>query len=93
MSTATQTSLHRRAEGARGLRPAARSGLDVMLTAAVVDRGAVSRFVHPTAAARTAAGLARHPRRTASDAAAPKALGSRKFKAVAKAPGTYVHAS
>ena len=51
-----------------GLRLAARSGLDVMLTDAVLEDGGVSRFLKPRAAARTVAGLVRHPRRTARDA-------------------------
>ena len=51
-----------------GLRSAARSGLDVMLTDAVLEEGGVSRFLKPRAAGRTMAGLARHPRRTARDA-------------------------
>ena len=51
-----------------GLRLAARSGLEVMLTDAVLEDGGVSRFLKPRAAARTVAGLARHPRRTARDA-------------------------
>jgi polyhydroxyalkanoate synthase subunit PhaC len=51
-----------------GLRRAARSGLDVMLTDAVLEGGGVGRFLKPSAAGRTIAGLARHPRRAASDA-------------------------
>jgi polyhydroxyalkanoate synthase len=51
-----------------GLRLAARSGLDVMLTDAVVEDGGVGRFLKPRATARTMAGLARHPRRAARDA-------------------------
>jgi polyhydroxyalkanoate synthase len=51
-----------------GLRSAARSGLDVMLTDAVLEDGGVSRFLKPGAAGRRVAGLARHPRRTARDA-------------------------
>lgn len=51
-----------------GLRAAARSGLDVMLTDAVLEDGGVSRFLKPRAAGRTVAGLVRHPRRTARDA-------------------------
>jgi polyhydroxyalkanoate synthase len=51
-----------------GLRLAARSGLDVMLSDAVLESGGVGRFVKPQAAGRTIAGLARHPRRAASDA-------------------------
>ena len=53
-----------------GLRLAAQSGLDVMLTDAVVEDGGVGRFLKPRAAARTVAGLTRHPRRTARDATA-----------------------
>ncbi|MBV8952703.1 MAG: alpha/beta fold hydrolase [Solirubrobacterales bacterium] len=52
-----------------GLRPAARAGLDVMLTDAVMDNGGVGRVLKPRAAARTVAGLARHPRRATRDAA------------------------
>jgi polyhydroxyalkanoate synthase subunit PhaC len=51
-----------------GLRLAARSGLDVMLTDAVLDDGGLGRFLKPRAAGRTIAGLARHPGRTARDA-------------------------
>ena len=51
-----------------GLRSATRSGLDVMLTDAVLEEGGVSRFLKPRAAGRTIAGLARHPRRAARDA-------------------------
>ncbi|MBV9195577.1 MAG: alpha/beta fold hydrolase [Solirubrobacterales bacterium] len=50
------------------LRLAARSGLDVMLTDAVLEDGGVGRFLKPRTAARTVAGLGRHPRRTARDA-------------------------
>jgi hypothetical protein len=50
-----------------GLRLAARSSLDVMLSDAVLEGGGVGRFVKPRAAGRTIAGLARHPRRAASD--------------------------
>jgi len=50
-----------------GLRLAARSGLDVMLTDAALEDGGVGRFLKPRAAVRTVAGLARHPRRTARD--------------------------
>jgi polyhydroxyalkanoate synthase len=50
-----------------GLRLAARSGLEVMLSDAVVEGGGVGRFIRPRAAGRTIAGLARHPRRAASD--------------------------
>jgi poly[(R)-3-hydroxyalkanoate] polymerase subunit PhaC len=38
-----------------------------MLTDAVVESGGVGRFIKPRAAGRTIAGLARHPRRAASD--------------------------
>jgi polyhydroxyalkanoate synthase len=51
-----------------GLRLAARSGLDVMLSDAVLETGGVGRFVKPQAAGRTIMGLARHPRRAAGDA-------------------------
>ena len=51
-----------------GLRLAARSSLDVMLSDAVLEGGGVGRFVKPRAAGRTIAGLARHPRRAASEA-------------------------
>ena len=51
-----------------GLRLAARSSLDVMLSDAVLEGGGVGRFVKPRAAGRTIAGLAHHPRRVASDA-------------------------
>jgi polyhydroxyalkanoate synthase subunit PhaC len=51
-----------------GLRLAARSGLDMMLTDAVLEDEGVARFFKPRAAARTIAGLARHPWRTARDA-------------------------
>jgi polyhydroxyalkanoate synthase subunit PhaC len=50
---------------ARGPRLAARSALDVMLTDAVVEQGGARRFVRPMAAAKVAAGLARHPDRLA----------------------------
>ena len=46
-----------------GPRLAARSALDVMLTDAVVDQGGARRFIRPVAAAKVAAGLARHPDR------------------------------
>jgi hypothetical protein len=47
------------------LRPAAESSLDVMLTDAALGDGGVGRFLKPRAAARTIAGLARHPASTA----------------------------
>ena len=50
-----------------GLRRAAESGLDVMLSDAVLEGGGVGRFLKPRAAGRTVAGLALHPRRTARD--------------------------
>ena len=65
---ATSTPRQRASGREPGLRSAARSGLDVMLTDAVLEDGGVSRFVKPGAAGRTMAGLARHPRRTARDA-------------------------
>jgi len=48
-----------------GMRAAARSALDVMLTDAAIDDGGVARFVRPVAAVRVAAALARRPRRVA----------------------------
>jgi poly[(R)-3-hydroxyalkanoate] polymerase subunit PhaC len=48
-----------------GPRLAARSALDVMLTDAAVDQGGAHRFLKPIAAAKVAAGLARHPDRVA----------------------------
>jgi polyhydroxyalkanoate synthase subunit PhaC len=51
-----------------GLRLAARSGLDVMLSDAVLESGGVGRFVKPQTAVRTILGLARHPRRAAAGA-------------------------
>ena len=46
-----------------GLRRAALSGLDVMLSDAVLDGNVVGRFLKPKTAGRTIVGLARHPRR------------------------------
>ena len=51
-----------------GLRRAARSGLDVMLSDAVVEGNVVGRFLKPKTAGRTIVGLARHPRRAVRDA-------------------------
>ena len=51
-----------------GLRRAARSGLDVMLSDAVLEGDVVGRFLKPKTAGRTIAGLARHPRRAVRDA-------------------------
>ncbi len=65
---ATSKPMPRHSHAELGLRLAARSGLDVMLTDAVLEDGAVGRFLKPRAAARTIAGLTRHPRRTARDA-------------------------
>ena len=65
---ATSTPRQRTSGREPGLRSAAQSGLDVMLTDAVLEDGGVSRFVKPGAAGRTMAGLVRHPRRTARDA-------------------------
>lgn len=66
--TATSTPRQQPSDSEPGLRSAARSGLDVMLTDAVLEDGGVSRFLKPRAAGRTVAGLVRHPRRTARDA-------------------------
>ena len=51
-----------------GLRRAARSGLDVMLSDAVLEGDVVGRFLKPKTAGRTIVGLARHPRRAVRDA-------------------------
>jgi polyhydroxyalkanoate synthase subunit PhaC len=64
---ATSNSTPRVSPSQPGVRHAARSSLDVLLGEAVLE-GGVGRFVKPRAAGRTIAGLARHPRRTASDA-------------------------
>jgi polyhydroxyalkanoate synthase subunit PhaC len=65
---ATSTPTPRDPHAEPGLRLAARSGLDVMLTDAVLEDGGVGRVLKPRAAARTIVGLARHPRRTVRDA-------------------------
>jgi polyhydroxyalkanoate synthase len=70
MATTTDTTTTQTAGGSHrepGLRLAARSGLDVMLSDAVVQGGGVGTFIKPRAAGRTIAGLARHPRRAVSD--------------------------
>jgi hypothetical protein len=64
----TSTSTDGATESEPGLRLAARSGLDMMLNDTELEDGGVRRFLKPRAAARTVAGLARHPRRTARDA-------------------------
>jgi polyhydroxyalkanoate synthase subunit PhaC len=46
--------------------PPSRRGIDVLLAEAAVGGTGAGRFVQPRAALRTAAGLARHPGRTAS---------------------------
>jgi polyhydroxyalkanoate synthase subunit PhaC len=61
---------HNHAPETRGLRLAARSGLDVMLSDAALEDGGVSRFLKPRAAGRTIAGLAHHPGHAARDAGA-----------------------
>ena len=66
--TKNSTSAQRLAAPEPGLRRAAQSGLDVMLSDAVLESGGVGRFLKPKPAGRTIAGLARHPRRTARDA-------------------------
>jgi polyhydroxyalkanoate synthase len=69
MSAATNSTSEQQVSAPQlGLRRAARSGLDVMLSDAVLEGGGVGRFLKPKAAGRTIAGLARHPRRTARDA-------------------------
>jgi len=50
---------------ATGAHAATRAALDVMLTDAAVEPGVIGRLVQPTATARLAAGLARHPARVA----------------------------
>jgi polyhydroxyalkanoate synthase len=49
----------------RGLRAGSRAALDVMLTDAAIEPGAVARLVQPAAAVRLAGGLTRHPGRVA----------------------------
>ena len=56
-----------------GLRLAAESGLDVMLSDAALDQGGVTRLLKPKATVRTLAGMARHPRSTARDAPVSRA--------------------
>lgn len=92
------TALRRSGAGRTG--EAAQAALDVMLTEAAV--AGPSRVPRPGVAARFATGLARHPGRTVGRAwlaersgelkHAPKRLGGRARKALAKAPGNYVHA-
>ncbi|HUA46286.1 MAG TPA: alpha/beta fold hydrolase [Solirubrobacteraceae bacterium] len=55
-------------ESRPGLRLAASSGLDMMLTDAAVEDGGVRRFLKPRATGRTVAGLARHPGSAVRDA-------------------------
>jgi poly[(R)-3-hydroxyalkanoate] polymerase subunit PhaC len=62
MATSETTDSKARSSGPR---LAARSALDVMLTDAAVDEGGAHRFIRPVAAAKVAAGLARHPDRLA----------------------------
>ena len=69
MTDTTSKAKHRR-DASPGLRLAAHSGLDVMLSDAVVEDGGVRRFLKPRAAGATVAGLARHPGRTAREAGA-----------------------
>jgi polyhydroxyalkanoate synthase len=66
MSTTTTTEL----EPANGARAASRAALDVLLTDAAMERGAVGAHVQPATAARLAGGLARHPRRVTRRAGA-----------------------
>ena len=68
MSATTDPSPRDGSPQAAGLRQAARAGLDVMLSDAVLEDGGVSRFLKPKAAGRTLVGLTRHPRRAARDA-------------------------
>ena len=55
---ASSTPKNRGSESTLGLRQGTRSGLEMMLTDAVVEDGGVSRFFKPRAAGRTIAGLA-----------------------------------
>jgi polyhydroxyalkanoate synthase len=57
MSTSTSS------DDLKGSRAAIDSALDVMLTDAALEPGAVGRFVDPKAVGKTAGGLARHPTR------------------------------
>jgi hypothetical protein len=66
--TANSTPKERGSPQEPGLRRAAHSGLDVMLSDAALEAGGVGRFLKPNSAGRTIAGLARHPRRTGRDA-------------------------
>jgi poly[(R)-3-hydroxyalkanoate] polymerase subunit PhaC len=66
--TATDTTPPRVSRQDHGIRPAARSGLDVMLSDAALDGSTVGQFLKPRATARTIVGLARHPRRACRDA-------------------------
>jgi polyhydroxyalkanoate synthase len=61
MSTITTASDPERRS--HGPRVAARAALDVMLTDAAFEEGGARRFIKPIAAAKVAAGLARHPDR------------------------------
>jgi polyhydroxyalkanoate synthase len=67
MADTTSTAKKHRRDASPGLRSAARSGLDVMLTDAVVEDSGVRRFLKPRAAGRAVVGLARHPSRAARD--------------------------
>jgi hypothetical protein len=73
-----------------GARAASRAALDMMLTDAAIEPGAVGRLVAPGAAARPAGGLAVHPRRvgrpgaeltriTAGASRVPPPKGDRRF--------------
>jgi hypothetical protein len=65
----TPTAKHAGGRPKPGLRLAAESGLEMLLTDAALEDGGVSRFLKPRAAGRTIAGLARHPHRSLRDAA------------------------
>ena len=67
MADTTSTAQKHRRDASPGLGSAARSGLDVMLTDAVIEDGGVRRFLKPRAAGRAVVGLARHPGRAARD--------------------------
>ena len=68
MSMATTSTSTHGSGSEPGLRHGLQSGLDVMLTDAVLEDGGVRRFLKPGTAGRTLVGLARHPERAVRDA-------------------------
>jgi polyhydroxyalkanoate synthase len=63
MTTTSTTTSNGAGRATPGLRTAARSGLDVMLTDAAIEDVGLRRFIKPAVAFRTTAALARRPRR------------------------------